>query len=102
LIGTFEISIDFYFSFFVTTSSAKMSSLNSAAWLRSEKTDLIVEPAPYPVPGLHEVVIRNRAIGLIPVESKQQKMGIFPLAYPNVILGTSVSTGLRNLKASQH
>ena len=68
-----------------------MATTNSAAWLRSEKANLTVEPSPYPTAGSHQVVVRNRAIGLIPVESKQQKLGIFPLAYPNVILGTSVS-----------
>ena len=68
-----------------------MSSRNSAAWLKAEKANLTVGPAPYPTAGLHEVIIKNHAIGLIPVESKQQKFAIFPLPYPNVILGTSVS-----------
>lgn len=69
-----------------------MAPTNTAAWLRSEKANLTVEPAPYPTAGPHEVIIRNQAIGLIPVEAKQQRLGIFPLAYPNVILGTCVSS----------
>lgn len=59
---------------------------NEAAWLYSKATLLEIKPAPYTSPGEHEIVIRNRALAINPVDWFQQAFEHFPMTYP-VILG---------------
>ena len=48
-------------------------STNQAAWLKGARENLTVAPAEDYVPGPGEVVVRNEAIGVNPVEAKIQK-----------------------------
>jgi len=41
---------------------------NAAAWLVAKQTKLEVKPAPYTAPGEGEIVIRNRAVAINPVD----------------------------------
>jgi NADPH:quinone reductase-like Zn-dependent oxidoreductase len=64
---------------------------NSAAWLTAaKKVPLEVGPAPYTPPGENEVVIKNRAVAINPVDWKLQYLAIFPLNYPT-ILGADIA-----------
>ncbi|RGP81101.1 hypothetical protein FLONG3_748 [Fusarium longipes] len=65
---------------------------NRAAYLVAEKTPLVLKPAPYPKPEEDEVIIKNHAISLNPVDTAQQKLGtVFPwLKFP-AILGCDVA-----------
>ncbi|KAL1982575.1 hypothetical protein VTN96DRAFT_1161 [Rasamsonia emersonii] len=64
---------------------------NSAAWLTAEKkTPLEIGPAPYTPPRENEVVIKNGAVAINPVDWKLQYLAIFPQNYPN-ILGQDVA-----------
>ena len=70
------------------------SHTNSAAWLSAEKArPLDVRSAPYTPPKENEVVIKNAAIGLNPVDYARQDLGAALFAwttYP-AILGTDVA-----------
>ena len=67
------------------------SSVNSAAWQPRVGTPLVVGRAEMPTPGENEVLIRNRAIAINPVDWILQDSAIFPwLDYP-AILGSDVS-----------
>jgi NADPH:quinone reductase-like Zn-dependent oxidoreductase len=48
---------------------------NSAAWLTAERSPLVVQPAPYTAPAADEIVIRNRAIAVNPLDSVKQTSG---------------------------
>jgi NADPH:quinone reductase-like Zn-dependent oxidoreductase len=66
---------------------------NTAAWLTTEKaTPLEVKEAPYTSPGENEIVIKNRAVAINPVDWAIQARGnaVFPLSYP-AILGLDVA-----------
>jgi len=62
--------------------------INSAAWLDANRAPLEVRSAPYTRPGAHEIVVRNRAIAVNPLEWILQVVGdvIYPwLRYPFVV-----------------
>ncbi|KAK6008476.1 hypothetical protein QM012_000379 [Aureobasidium pullulans] len=64
---------------------------NKAAWLTEAKQNpLKVDHAPMPSPGPDEVVIKNKAVAVNPVDWKIQDSGLFIKDYPN-ILGTDVA-----------
>lgn len=64
---------------------------NSAAWLTAKKkTPLEIGPAPYTAPRENEVVIKNGAVAINPVDWKLQYLAIFPQNYPT-ILGQDVA-----------
>lgn len=64
---------------------------NQAAWIKAAKAKpLVVEDAPMWVPKAGEVLIKNAAVAINPVDYKIQEYGIFLSAYP-AILGTDVS-----------
>ncbi len=61
---------------------------NSAAWLPAKSARLQVGPAPYPTPRENEIVVRNRAIAINPVDWIKQAVGdlIFSwIKYPFVL-----------------
>ena len=58
---------------------------NEAAWLPSKGAALEVRPAPYTVPRQHEIVIRNVAVAMNPVDWAQQAYEPFPLIYPTIL-----------------
>jgi NADPH:quinone reductase-like Zn-dependent oxidoreductase len=48
---------------------------NTAAWLPSSKATLEVNSAPYTPAGKNEIVIRNHAVAINPVDEMKQRMG---------------------------
>jgi NADPH:quinone reductase-like Zn-dependent oxidoreductase len=66
---------------------------NAAAWLPGRYADLTVGPAPYTAPGATDIVIRNRALAVNPLDTIKQATGDFMyrwLPYP-VVLGEDVA-----------
>ena len=66
---------------------------NTAAWLDGRYADLTVRPAPYTAPGASEIVIRNRAVAVNPLDIVKQSSGDFMyrwLPYP-AVLGEDVA-----------
>lgn len=59
---------------------------HSAAVLHAIGSGLVVEERLTPSPGPGEVLVRNHAIGLNPIDWKRQAFGIFVSSFP-VILG---------------
>lgn len=65
--------------------------VNQAAWLMGPKArPLEIKPAPYTRPGAHEIVVKNAALAINPMDWKIQAAGTYPVAYP-VILGQDVA-----------
>ncbi|EOD52674.1 Alcohol dehydrogenase superfamily zinc-containing [Neofusicoccum parvum] len=81
---------------------------NQAAWITEAKgKPLKVGEAPTPKPGPGEVVIKNAAVAINPVDWKIQEYGLFLTQFPN-ILGTDVAgtieevgEGVTSLKKGQ-
>ncbi|OAK97050.1 GroES-like protein [Phaeosphaeriaceae sp. SRC1lsM3a] len=64
---------------------------NQAAWILEPKGNpLVVKEAPMPKAGKGEIVIKNHAVAVNPVDWKIQDYGIFLQKYPN-ICGTDVA-----------
>jgi len=66
---------------------------NTAAWLGANRAPLDVRPAPYTTPGANEIVVKNHAVAVNPLEWILQVVGdvIFPwLKYP-FVLGSDVA-----------
>jgi NADPH:quinone reductase-like Zn-dependent oxidoreductase len=59
-----------------------MSSTNKAAWLREANTPLEVAEAPMPTAGPNEIVIRNAAIAINPLDCHMQTLGVFIKEWP--------------------
>jgi NADPH:quinone reductase-like Zn-dependent oxidoreductase len=58
---------------------------NNAAWLTAPKEKpLKIDDAPMPTPNADEIVIRNHAIAINPVDWAIQATGMFPVKYPFV------------------
>ena len=71
---------------------------NSAAWLVAEKVKpLEIKDAPYTSPGDNEILVKNAAVAVNPVDWVLQEAAIFPLQYPNIqgedIAGEVVEVG---------
>jgi NADPH:quinone reductase-like Zn-dependent oxidoreductase len=73
---------------------------NRAAWLVVKDKPLEVKSAPYPTPGPHEIVVRNRAVAINPVDWMLAKHGTmifswlkFPLILGSDIAGEVVQVG---------
>lgn len=67
--------------------------INTAAWLESRFANLTVRPAAYPAPADDEIVIRNRAVAVNPLDTIKQSTGDLMyrwLPYPS-ILGVDVA-----------
>ena len=60
---------------------------HSAAVLQAVGSNLVIEERPTPSPGAREVLLRNHAVGLNPIEWKVQSYPM-PMVAPPVILGT--------------
>ncbi|USP77648.1 GroES-like protein [Curvularia clavata] len=63
---------------------------NQAAWIPEAKGKLVVKEAPMPKAGKGEVVIKNHAVAVNPVDWKVQDYGIIIQKFPNVC-GTDVA-----------
>ncbi|KAH7417726.1 zinc-binding oxidoreductase CipB [Cadophora sp. MPI-SDFR-AT-0126] len=66
---------------------------NNAAWLPANNEPLKVGPAPYTSPSANEVVIKNHAIAINPVDSYMQSMGpnLFSDMFHPYILGSDLA-----------
>ncbi|KIW84486.1 hypothetical protein Z517_03736 [Fonsecaea pedrosoi CBS 271.37] len=67
-----------------------MATANHAAWFRQAKSPLEVGPADVSKPGANEVLVRNRAVAMNPIDWKIQD-GAFPAGSLPRILGQDVS-----------
>ena len=63
---------------------------NKAAWLRKANTPLEVDEAPMPTAGPNELVVRNAAIAINPVDCHMQNSGVFVQQWP-AIFGCDVA-----------
>jgi len=63
---------------------------NKAAWLHKADSALKVGEAPMPLVGPHEIVIKNAAIAINPLDWHMSKMGIFIQQWP-AIFGCDVA-----------
>lgn len=58
---------------------------NEAAWLPAHASPLVIKPAPYTSPGEHEIVIKNAALAINPVDWVLQEHATRPLTYPTIL-----------------
>lgn len=59
---------------------------NKAAWITQEGAKPFeIKEAPYPTPGVGEVVVKNAAVAMNPIDWKMQDFSFFPLPYPNIL-----------------
>ena len=64
---------------------------NQAAWyVAASQRPLEVKSAPYPAPSPHDVVIKNAAIAINPIDYKLQRFPFFPIDFPG-LLGEDVA-----------
>ncbi|KAI0124167.1 putative zinc binding dehydrogenase [Xylariales sp. AK1849] len=61
-----------------------MKVVNYAAWIQAEKARFEVATAPFPEIGEDEIIIKNKAVAVNPVDWKIQASGGFGLKYPYV------------------
>ncbi|TVY49846.1 Zinc-binding alcohol dehydrogenase domain-containing protein cipB [Lachnellula occidentalis] len=71
---------------------------NTAAWLTAAKSNpLEVKTATYTSPGDHEILVKNGAVAVNPIDWKTQDYAFFPLIYPTIlgqdVAGTVVEVG---------
>ncbi|KAK3627542.1 hypothetical protein LTR56_019126 [Elasticomyces elasticus] len=81
---------------------------NQAAWLKKANTPLEVSDAPMPTPGPGEIVVKNAAVAINPLDWHMQDTGIFVQQWPT-ILGCDVAgevfevgTGVDLFKKGDH
>lgn len=60
-----------------------MSPINYAAWLNEANTPHEVREAPVPTPGPNELVVRNFAVAINPLDTHMQKAGVFVHSFSN-------------------
>jgi NADPH:quinone reductase-like Zn-dependent oxidoreductase len=58
---------------------------NQAAWLKQANTPLEVGPAPMPIAGPNEIIVKNAAIAINPIDWHQQDAGVFVQQFPAII-----------------
>lgn len=58
---------------------------NQAAWLKEANSPLEVGPAPMPSASAGELVIKNAAVAINPVDWHQQDAGVFVQQWPTVL-----------------
>ena len=63
---------------------------NEAAWIPKAKAQFEVHSAPFPACGSHDIIVKNHAVAINPVDWKIQSSGGFGLNYP-YILGEDVA-----------
>lgn len=63
---------------------------NKAAWLHQAGTPLKVGEAEVPVPGADEIVVKNAAIAINPLDWHMRDMGVFVQEWP-MTLGCDVA-----------
>jgi NADPH:quinone reductase-like Zn-dependent oxidoreductase len=64
---------------------------NTAAWLTAEKAHPFeIKPAPLGTPGAGQILVKNHAVAINPIDGKLQKLAFYPMTYPT-ILGQDVA-----------
>lgn len=59
---------------------------NNAAWIKAAKSrPFVVEPAPVWTPEANEILVKNHAVAINPVDGSLQAAGWWPLNYPTVL-----------------
>lgn len=59
---------------------------NTAAWIKAAKSrPFVVEPAPVWTPEANEILVKNHAIAINPVDGSLQAAGWWPLNYPTML-----------------
>jgi NADPH:quinone reductase-like Zn-dependent oxidoreductase len=58
---------------------------NKAAWLVKAGSPLEVADAPMPTPGPGEIVVKNAAIAINPLDTHMQDVGVFVQQWPAII-----------------
>ncbi|KAI1760822.1 GroES-like protein [Hypoxylon sp. FL1150] len=68
-----------------THSRSKMAT-NNAAWIKAAKSrPFVVEPAPVWTPEANEILVKNHAVAINPVDGSLQAGGWWPLNYPTML-----------------
>ncbi|KAL3455927.1 chaperonin 10-like protein [Aspergillus heterothallicus] len=62
-----------------------MSPTNQAAWLVKAGSPLEVRDAPMPSPGRCEIVVKNAAVAINPLDNHMQDIGVFVQQWPTII-----------------
>ncbi|XDG01028.1 hypothetical protein ABKA04_000643 [Annulohypoxylon sp. FPYF3050] len=63
-----------------------MSATNNAAWIKAAKSHpFVVEPAPVWTPEANEILVKNHAVAINPVDGSLQAAGWWPLNYPTML-----------------
>lgn len=69
-----------------TQTTIKMSATNNAAWIKAAKSHpFVVEPAPVWTPEANEILVKNHAVAINPVDGSLQAAGWWPLNYPTML-----------------
>jgi NADPH:quinone reductase-like Zn-dependent oxidoreductase len=63
---------------------------NTAAWVTALATPFEVQPAPFMTPGEKQILVKNHAVAINPVDGKLQYSALYPMTYPT-ILGQDVA-----------
>jgi NADPH:quinone reductase-like Zn-dependent oxidoreductase len=74
---------------------------NKAAWLRKPNIPLEVDVAPMPIAGPYELVIRNAAIAINPLDCHMQSSGVFVQQWPT-IFGCDVAGEVHEVGSGVH
>ncbi|KAL2869546.1 zinc-binding alcohol dehydrogenase family protein [Aspergillus lucknowensis] len=75
-----------------------MTQINQAAWLVEAGKPLEVREAPMPTPGSGEIVVKNAAIAINPLDTHMQDSGVFVKEWP-AILGCDVAGEVHDVGA---
>ncbi|KAI0138707.1 GroES-like protein [Hypoxylon sp. NC0597] len=68
-----------------TQSRSKMAS-NNGAWIKAAKSHpFVVEPAPLWTPEANEILVKNHAVAINPIDGSLQASGWWPLNYPTML-----------------
>ncbi|KAK7424453.1 hypothetical protein QQX98_000418 [Neonectria punicea] len=74
---------------------------NQAAWLLKANTPLGVGEAPMPTAGPNELVVRNAAIAINPLDCHMQQAGVFVQQFP-AIFGCDVAGEVHEVGTEAH
>ena len=61
------------------------SPTNQAAWLKKAGTPLEVGEAPLPKPAENEIVVKNAAVAINPLDTHMQDVGVFIQQWPSIM-----------------
>jgi len=74
---------------------------NRAAWLHKAGTPLEVDEAPMPIAGPGELVVKNAAVAINPLDTHMQDIGIFVQQWPT-IFGCDVAGEVHEVGSEVH